>query len=222
MYYNFNINGEKTRVWMWNDDFHTSVGVDDCKRNRQFERTIRTDENGKKFFTWNKTKVYLKNYITMSMKELKEKIETGEWIIGDDLTQAILHDGIENVRFIVPLNPVSIAVPELGFALCDGMKYVDVLCKVVEKRHKVKDNYKIDIVPVDENAMVGSHDFYTCDFVSMIKSGHIKIVVNDCPECNNFNDDELRMCPIRGYKICEDCISNCDECYLNKKECTAD
>ena len=38
------------------------------------------------------------------MKELKEKIENGEWITSDDLCQAIMTDGIENVRFIVPLN----------------------------------------------------------------------------------------------------------------------
>lgn len=173
MNYNYKINGEVVRVWNWNTDYHTSVEVETSQKS--YKRTIRTDKNGEKFFTWNKEKVYLKDYISYSMKELKEKIEQGEHITGDILTQSILHDGIENVRLICPLHPFSVVVPELGFGICNGREYVDTLCKITEERYEVKKNYKIGVVPVD-NKNVGSENYYTRDMISLIKSGRIKIV----------------------------------------------
>ena len=103
MTYNYKCGNEVIRVFVWNDDFHTEVSVNDAKTKRTYDRTIREDENGK-FFTWNKKKIYLNDWIRISMKELKEKIETDQWVTSDDLCQAILSDGIDNVRFIVPLN----------------------------------------------------------------------------------------------------------------------
>lgn len=175
MNYRYNCGNEIMKVWVWNDDFHTEVTVTDNKTNKSYERTIREDENGK-FFTWNKNKVYLNDWIRTSMKELKEKVDRNEWVTSDDLCQAILSDGIDNVRFIVPLNVVS--VRGLGISLLDGAKTKDVVCKIEERwNREVKQNYKLVVVPVEEDKTVASSDdFYTMDMISLIKSGYIKIV----------------------------------------------
>ena len=170
MDYKYNCGNEVIRVWVWNDDFHTEVTVTDNKTNKSYDRSIREDENGK-FFTWNKNKVYLNNWIRTSMKELKEKFERKEWVTSDDLCQAILSDGIDNVRFVVPLNTVC------GFFL-DGNKFKDTVCKIEERYNReVKSNYKLTLVPVEaDETVASSDDYYTMDMVSLIQSGYIKIV----------------------------------------------
>ena len=132
---------------------------------------IREDENGK-FFTWNRNKIYLNDWIKISMKELKEKIENGEWITSDDLCQAIMTDGIENVRFMVPLNTTC------GLFFLNGNEFKDTLCKVEERwNREIKQNYKIVLIPEEpDDSVTSSRDYYTTDFVSLIKEGHIKIV----------------------------------------------
>ena len=173
MNYRYKCGNEVIRVWVWSDDFHTEVSVTDNKSNKTYNRTIREDENGK-FFTWNKNKVYLKDWIRISMKELKEKIERKEWVTSDDLCQAILSDGIDNVRFIVPLNTVC----GFGFFL-DGNEFKDTVCKIEERwNREVSHNYKLVVVPVEpDETVASSKDFYTSDMILLIQSGHIKIVV---------------------------------------------
>lgn len=158
MNYRYNCGKEVIRVWVWNDDFHTEVTVTDNKTNKSYDRSIREDKNGK-FFTWNKNKVYLNDWIRTSMKELKEKVEKKEWVTSDDLCQAILSDGIENARFIIPLNK-------------------DTVCKIEERYNReVKNNYKLTLVPVEaDETVASSDDYYTMDMISLILSGYIKIV----------------------------------------------
>lgn len=172
MTYKYKCGNEIIRVFVWNDDFHNGVSVEDTKTRKSYDRTIREDENGK-FFTWNRNKIYLNDWIKISMKELKEKIENGEWITSDDLCQAIMTDGIENARFIVPLNTTY----GFGFFL-NGNEFKDTLCKVEERwNREIKQNYKIVLIPVEsDGSIASSHDYYTMDFVSLIKEGHIKIV----------------------------------------------
>ena len=81
-------------------------------------------------------------------------------------------DGIENVRFMVPLNTTC------GLFFLNGNEFKDTLCKVEERwNREVKQNYKIVLVPVEpDDSVTCSCDYYTEDFVSLIKEGHIKIV----------------------------------------------
>ena len=173
MTYKYKCGNEIIRVFVWNDDFHNEVSVEDTKTRKSYDRTIREDKNGK-FFTWNRNKIYLNDWIKTSMKELKEKIKNGEWVTSDDLCQAIMTDGIENVRFVVPLNTTC----GFGFFL-NGNEFKNTLCRVEERwNREIKQNYKIVLVPVEpDESIASSRDYYTMDFVSLIKSGHIKIVV---------------------------------------------
>ena len=103
--------------------------------------------------------------------KIAEKIEKGEWITSDDLCQAIMTDGIENVRFMVPLNTAW------GLFL-NGNEFKDTLCKVEERwNREIKQNYKIVLIPEEpDDSVACSCDYYTTDFVSLIKKGYIKIV----------------------------------------------
>mgnify|MGYP004462121365 CR=1 FL=1 len=172
MIYKYKCGNEIIRVFVWDDDFHNKVSVEDTKTRKSYDRTIREDENGK-FFTWNRNKIYLNDWIKTSMKELKDKIENGEWATSDDLCQAIMTDGIENVRFIVPMNTTC------GFGLLlNGKEFKDTLCRVEERwNREVIRNYKIVLIPVEpDESIASSRDYYTVDFVSLIKEGYIKIV----------------------------------------------
>lgn len=175
MKYRYKCGNKEISVWVWNDDFHTEVTVTSSKDSKTYDRTIREDENGK-FFTWDKNKIYLNDWIRTSMKELKEKVDKKEWLTSDDLCQAILSDGIENVRFIVPLNIVS--ARGFGISLLDGNKTKETICKIEERYNReVKQNYKLVVVPAEpDETVANSGDFYTSDMMSLIHSGYIKIV----------------------------------------------
>ncbi len=172
MTYKYKCGNEVIRVFVWDNDFHNEVSVEDTKTRKSYDRTIREDKNGK-FFTWNRNKIYLNDWIKISMKELKDKIENGEWVTSDDLCQAIMTDGIENVRFIVPLNTTC----GFGFLL-NGNEFKDTLCRVEERwNREVKQNYKIVLIPVEpDESIASSRDYYTMDFLSLIKERYIKIV----------------------------------------------
>ncbi len=175
MFYRYNINGQIVRVWRWGDDFHTKLEVHCPVKNKIYERTIRKDKRGEEFFTWNKARVYLKDYLWYSIKELKERIRAGEDVMPDDLCQTIAKEGVANVRFICQLHPLTAILPLTNIGVYDGSKTVEVMCKVVESRYKVMDAYKIGITPL-ENESVGSEDYYVSDMLSLIKAGTIKIV----------------------------------------------
>lgn len=106
------------------------------------------------------------------MKELKEKVDRKEWTTSDDLCQAILSDGVDNVRFIIPLNTVSAR----GFGI--SLKTKDTVCKIEERYNReVKNNYKLTVVPVNSDATVANRaDYYTEDMTSLIREGRIKII----------------------------------------------
>lgn len=172
MNYNFKCKNNIIRVWCWDTSYHDYVTI--YTNERGYDRAIREDGRGR-FFTWNREKIYLKDWIRLSMKELKNKIDNLDWVTSDDLTQAILTDGVENVRFECPLNPISVTFDNI--ALCNASEHINVLCKISEKRYKVGKNYKITVIPVDENILVGAKDYYIGDMIGLIQSGHIKIII---------------------------------------------
>lgn len=162
MTYKYKCGKDIINVFVWSDNFHTDVAIYDSKAAKSYERTIREDKDGK-FFTWNRNKIYLNDWIRMSMSELKEKIEVGEWITSEELCQAILTDGISNARFIVPLDTAY------------GTK--DTLCKVEERfNREVKQDYKLILVPVTPNDdTVRAAEYYTKDLAGLLRAGIVEI-----------------------------------------------
>lgn len=172
MHYNYDCGNETIRVFVWNDNFHTTVDVEDATTRKCYERTIREDEKGK-FFTWNKHKIYLDDWKRTSMKSIVEKLENKERIFDDMLVIAILSEGVENVRFEIPM-PYS-----------DGFfkhpdKTTPTICRIDEeyRDRKVKNNYKIALTPVEPQENLSLHEeYYISDFAGLIECGYIKVVL---------------------------------------------
>ena len=171
MRYKYRCGTDVIDVFRWNDD-ERPVNVYDYISDRSLNRSVREDKFGK-FFTWNKTKIYLDDYIRISIKDFAERVKNKEWVTSDELCQSILSEGVDNVRFIVPFNTVC-----CGGWFLEGDKFKDVECKIVEEfNREVKNAYKIHLVPVvKDDTVASSRDFYVSDFCSLIQSGIIKIV----------------------------------------------
>lgn len=176
MYYKYKCDDDIIRVFTWCDNFHTNVYVEimeDENTIKEYERAIEEDDNGK-FFTWNEQKIYLDNWIRMSMKELQEKINNGEYISSNDICTAILSDGVDNVRFMVPF-PIT---PFRAGQFKNRRQYKKVLCKIKEEwNREVQRNYKIIFVPVEkDDDIVDKIEYYNSDIVDAIRRGGIVIV----------------------------------------------
>lgn len=107
-----------------------------------------------------KGKIYLDDWIKTSMKELKERIQKGDFVFSGDLCKAIMSDGIDNVRFINE----------------DGILY-----KVKEiSNRELERNYKIRLVPVEPKEDIANYfDYYIGDFLGLLKGGFAKFVTNE-------------------------------------------
>lgn len=161
MHYNYKCGNETIEVFVWTlteGETCDRVTVNDRVKQRGFERTVHEDEGGS-FFTWNKNKIYLNDWIRIPMSEVKRRFEEDDWVTSTVLCQAILTEGVENVRFIITDNDDN-----------------EVLCKIREEWNSyVKQNYKIIFVPVDESD-TRKFDFYTMDLVGLLRMKIFKIV----------------------------------------------
>lgn len=105
------------------------------------------------------------------MKELKKKIKNGEHVTGSDLCQAIMSDGIENVRFLIP----SIYLNSIMYDNFPVEEYT--LFKIEERWNRnVNQCYKLILVPAKSNNSVPYYeDFYVTSLLQLIKARKIKI-----------------------------------------------
>lgn len=188
MTYHFDCNGKDLRVFCWNDEWHTDVSVE--TEHKSVDKPILKDDAGK-YFVWDNTKIYLDKYKSISLKELDSKLHNDEWLTEDDFTQAILHDGIENVRFFVPMHPLEGIAEFVTFTSSTTPEYL-IECKIDETRYKVKEGYKITLKAI--NPAFGWDHYYTCDLFSLIKSGHIFIKTSDKDHVEAFEYEK----PIGG------------------------
>ena len=125
---------------------------------REFKRTVREDKKGK-FFTWNKNKIYIDNFKKISIQSIKDKLANDEWITDDELCQAIMSEGVENVRFIVPMMLVNSRF--IGLAVCDQTKMIEKVCHIEEGFNRnVADKYKFNFVPDEYDESTSSHEEY--------------------------------------------------------------
>jgi hypothetical protein len=173
MIYKYKCNDEILEVWVSPYKYHGHVTVYDKTGH---DVKIQEDEQGE-FFVWKDTNININDWIKISMKELKEMIDKKEFVTSDMLCQAILSDGIDNARFMVPLNTVSLCMFDIALIDCDNFK--DTLCKIKEEwNREVRQDYKLVLVPVENDETVESrHEYYTSDMIQLIQEGIIKIII---------------------------------------------
>lgn len=78
----------------------------------------------------------------------------------------------KNSHYFALMNPIC----DFGF-FADGNRHNWVECEIVEDHYKVDEGYKVTLKPLDSN--YAYEHFYQCDFISLMKSGHIVEKTND-------------------------------------------
>ena len=169
MNYNYLINNEIVKVWVWDDNFHENVTI--ITGEKSYNRTIREDKYGR-FFTWNKCKVYLNDWVRISLDEFNKKVDNREFLTSDDLCQMLITEGTKNIGVYVPMDKISMTI--MGMVFCNNEFDENVECRIEEEYlHTPKDNYKLKLVPVDKEKY-GSHKMYVMDMMSFIKEKRIR------------------------------------------------
>lgn len=167
MEYIFNDGTQDFDVWMnsWSD----TIKIDN-----KYIRSLRTDDSGK-FFTWNKKKFYVDDYKKISINSIKDKINRKEWFTDSEFCQAVLSEGVDNIKFNVPMNIVDFSL--FGLTLVDSTKTINKICHIEESYNRfVHDTYKLKLVVDDyDGSTVKTHDYYITDFVSLLRDGYISI-----------------------------------------------
>lgn len=178
MYYMYNINNKIYRVWVGR--YSNCVGVQ--LNSGKDVNCIIQEDNDEKYFVFKNTKVFLKDFIRLSLEEFMNKVnaETNNkgYVFDYDLITMILSEGANNLIFSIPLNIVDIRSP-FGINLYDGNKTVNRDCFIDQDRYSVSDCYKLAFRRVDAdydtNDTCISRSFYVEDFLSYIKNGFVTI-----------------------------------------------
>lgn len=173
MKYKYNIKDEVVEVFV--SDINLSTNVEVCiyenEKYKEYLRTIREDINGK-FFTWNKEKVYLKDYIIYT-KEQCQEMANNKQLKKEDFVNMVLSYGIHNFRLLIPckkrkeyfIGIISIYDKDQTLKPC----YLD------ESIYKFSNSNKVITIPDDEEYVCIHHNWYLSDLISFINDGYIKI-----------------------------------------------
>ena len=165
MYYKYHCGDDVIRVFSYaaSIPFDKTVIVE--VGSRDYTCSVHKDEKGE-FFTWNKQKIYINDWIRMTMAELRDNLHNEDyWMVSDDLCIAIATDGPENVRLEVPNK--LLCLNKDGMSIC----HIDE----TEYNRKVLQNYKLNLMYEGKDGDRRVIDFYTSDLFSMIRSGLITI-----------------------------------------------
>ena len=101
------------------------------------------------------------------------KNATKFWLSEEELMKLIKLEGVENIRFNIPMRPVH-QVPMMGIAFSTSSdKEVVVPCKINTDRYNPLEGYKITMESMIDG--FGCKHFYVSDFVSLIRKGKFEI-----------------------------------------------
>ena len=164
MYRRYIIDGEETSIFVSHifhnstDGVYGNVSFYTKKNKATMERSIRKDENGNLFFTWNKKKIYLDSFLAYSPYEFLEKLNAADGLIStpnldDELCCTLMKYGLD------------------AFDVEDD----DHKCVFDIYRHEL-DGYKFDLVDYSDG---WRYDYYAGDFICLVKNGNIKMTVRE-------------------------------------------
>lgn len=171
MHFKYNVNGKIIRTWY--GYFKDTVDIENQKGKTIVRLPIKSDDRGK-YFIYDGQKVYTADFVKVSFEDFMTAIKNNE-AFDDMFSTMLLSEGINRIQLEVPMNTISGPVV-FGICFADGDNFKNKLCRIVERQHKVIDNYKIEVeVLEDDSSTIAHRSFYTSDMVSLIKDGHIKI-----------------------------------------------
>ena len=161
MYFKYKCGKKVISVWLSGNKFASSVIIYDDHTKRDYSRSLISENDGRIFFTWNRHKIYLNDYIRTSISEINEKIKKGEWITSNDLGVAILSEGVDKVRFTIPLS------------FYDGESSKKEVFHIKEEFNRmIMDDYKYLLISEDGEKKL---HLYTSDIVSFLRDGYVTV-----------------------------------------------
>lgn len=184
MNYNFKMKNGKMLKAYYNDFFEEEKSnvhgvVSFWVKEKEFERTVRKDETGRKFFTWDREKIYMDNFLAYSPEELVNAFNKGEEsVYGDDLCHTLEKHGMDSLHLLIKakkLDIISVGGITIKVQTCSSVDkeedYDWVEYEFVEEYLRMpQDGYKLKVVPFGEKEREAypKEDFYVCDLVGLI------------------------------------------------------
>jgi len=166
MYYKYKC-GEETLDIEVNKKRNNNIDAKVIKDGNVFLRTVDCDQQGK-YIRWNKGRIYLDNWIRTTLLEIQEKIDDNEILTEEDITRAIISEGVDNVKFLCPMGSKS-----------DRNKSLNKVCKIKETcsgEVEVSSDLKLEVI----NSTEGFSDNKTLEkseFVDLLLERVIRIVM---------------------------------------------
>lgn len=152
-----------------------SICISSVDQYREAVRTVRYDEDGKKFFTWNKKRIYIDDFLAYSPEELVEKItkDKKSALFGDSICKTLLKYGMDSLSMEIKQNPLDyfdFGGVKIGFrsSRVDEKSLVWVPYHFVKEFNRnPEDCYKLRLDPDVEG--YPQEDYYIEDLISMLK-----------------------------------------------------
>lgn len=155
-----------------------SIHINDNGKFKEYNRTVRIDADGNKFFTWNREKIMFDDFLCDSPEVFIKKVEdNNDRLYGDSLCRTLLKYGMDSLHVMIRKNPMDlykVGDVVIGFdrelKSADDGSWVEYRF-VPEYLHRPENNYKLQLIPADESvAMIYSRwDTYVDDMVSLFK-----------------------------------------------------
>ena len=168
----YNINGKVVRAWL--GYFKDEIEIENDNGNTEVKLPIMTDDGGD-YFVYKNNKVYVNDFVKISFEDFMQAVRDG-MAFDDVFVNMLLSEDIDKIQFDVPMNTIS--GPRINGIVffADGDRFLDKRCRIIERQHKVIDNYKIEVeVLEDDGSTIAHRSFYTSDMVSLIRDNLIKI-----------------------------------------------
>ena len=171
--YKYLYKDEIIKVWL--TKFYKKEVLVQTKSNI-YTRGVSKDKKGREFFTIKdkNDKIYLKDWIKITMTDFKYKIENKQFVTLEDLMVAMTIDEIEDFKFMVPMNVLYHA----NFYFLDQFEYTE--CKIDPKtlsQFKITPTSRFKLITTDPNTnLVNNRELSIMDFFTMLVSGVIKII----------------------------------------------
>lgn len=193
MRYTFNTDKGSVNTWISFESYNDKVIIYDDRGNEVEESKLHNNQAGDLVFMYAGQEIPFRTFECMSMDELDSRIKSGEHIFEEEFVQAIIHDGMDNVRFAIEVPVADMFVPFMGVKVV-GDKVQMCECKLVEEYLNMPhDKYKLKVQPVEgiEKGLCGKR-YYVSAMISLIKEGYIKIL-------NSVDDGKTPMEHIMEY-----------------------
>ena len=167
----YNINGNIIRIWL--GYFKDEIEIEKDNGDTGVKLLVKTDDTGD-YFIYKNNKIYVNGFIKTPFEDFMQAV-SNNMAFDDVFVNMCLSEGIDKIQLDVPMNTIS-GPTIFGIGFADGDKFLNKRCRIVERQHKVIDNYKIEVeVLEDDSSTIAHRSFYTSDIVSLIRDNHIKI-----------------------------------------------